>query len=32
MIKDHGGVKATLYHYYLTDDLKVRLFSSEATL
>jgi hypothetical protein len=24
MVKEHGGVKASLYHFYLTDDLKVR--------
>ena len=23
MVKDHGGIKASLYHFYLTDDLKV---------
>jgi hypothetical protein len=23
MVKEHGGVKASLYHFYLTDDLKV---------
>ena len=23
MVKDHGGLKASLYHFYLTDDLKV---------
>lgn len=23
MVKNHGGVKASLYHLYLTDDLKV---------
>jgi len=22
MVKDHGGIKASLYHFYLTDDLK----------
>lgn len=22
MIKNHGGIKASLYHFYLTDDLK----------
>ena len=22
MVKAHGGVKASLYHFYLTDDLK----------
>jgi hypothetical protein len=25
MVKEHGGVKASLYHFYLTDDLKVRV-------
>ena len=24
MIKDHGGLKASLYHLYRTDDLKVK--------
>ena len=23
MVKAHGGIKASLYHFYLTDDLKV---------
>jgi hypothetical protein len=23
MVKQHGGLKASLYHLYLTDDLKV---------
>ncbi len=32
MIKDHGGVKATLYHYYLTDDLKVCVFFFTSSL
>lgn len=26
IIKNHGGIKASLYHLYRTDDLKVCLF------
>jgi hypothetical protein len=29
MVKEHGGVKASLYHFYLTDDLKVRPVGKE---